>query len=44
MSFRKVTPVKKSRKTAATPVAQAATKKKAAKKVTTKRRPVAHKG
>ncbi|MFE0455404.1 hypothetical protein ACFW2D_29885 [Streptomyces sp. NPDC058914] len=41
MSFHKVTPVKKTRKTAAP---APATKKKAAKKVTPKRRPVAHKG
>ncbi|MFH8800291.1 hypothetical protein ACH4F6_11945 [Streptomyces sp. NPDC017936] len=41
MSFHKVTPVKKARKTAVT---APASKKKAAKKTAPKRRPVAHEG
>ncbi|MFI9548544.1 hypothetical protein ACIHAR_32285 [Streptomyces sp. NPDC052016] len=41
MSFRKVTPVKKTRKTAAPAPAP---KKKAAKEAAPKRRPVAHRG
>ncbi|MFH8800292.1 hypothetical protein ACH4F6_11950 [Streptomyces sp. NPDC017936] len=43
MSFRKVTPVKKTRKTAAVPAPKPAAKK-AAKKTAPKRRPVAHQG
>nr|WP_301272140.1 hypothetical protein [Streptomyces asoensis] len=44
MSFHKIAPVKKARKTVAAPAPKPAAKKKAAKKVTPKRRPVAHKG
>ncbi|WP_267888014.1 hypothetical protein [Streptomyces maremycinicus] len=44
MSFHKITPVKKARKTPAAPAAKPVAKKKAAKKVTQQRRPVSHKG
>ncbi|MDQ0581907.1 hypothetical protein [Streptomyces rishiriensis] len=44
MSFHKITPVKKTRKTAAAPAPKPVAKKKAAKKAAPKRRPVAHKG
>ncbi|MFF3845996.1 hypothetical protein [Streptomyces sp. NPDC002328] len=46
MSFHKIAPMKKTRKTAApAPAApKAGAQKKAAKKVAPKRRPVAHKG
>ncbi|MCX4763158.1 hypothetical protein OG562_19660 [Streptomyces sp. NBC_01275] len=43
MSFHKIAPVKKARKTAPAPVAKPVAKKKAAPKVTPKRRPVSHK-
>ncbi|MET7651805.1 MULTISPECIES: hypothetical protein [unclassified Streptomyces] len=44
MSFHKIAPVKKARRTAAAPAPKPVAKKKPAKKVTAKRRPVAHKG
>ncbi|MER5199480.1 hypothetical protein ACWD3J_18865 [Streptomyces sp. NPDC002755] len=44
MSFHKVTPVKKARKTAAAPAPKPVAKKKAAKRVAPQRRPVSHKG
>lgn len=44
MSFHKIAPVKKARKTAAPAAPKPAAKKKAAKKAACKRRPIAHKG
>ncbi|WP_267888013.1 hypothetical protein [Streptomyces maremycinicus] len=44
MSFHKIAPVTKNRKTAAAPAAKPVAKKKAAKKAAPKRRPVSHKG
>ncbi|MFJ1810214.1 MULTISPECIES: hypothetical protein [unclassified Streptomyces] len=44
MSFHKITPVKKARKTGAAPAPKPVAKKKPAKKVAPKRRPVSHKG
>ncbi|MFF3205188.1 hypothetical protein [Streptomyces sp. NPDC002962] len=44
MSFHKITPVKKARKTAAVAAPKPVAKKKAAKKAAPKRRPISHKG
>ncbi|MEU5281817.1 hypothetical protein ABZ782_11770 [Streptomyces asoensis] len=44
MSFHKIAPVKKARKTAAAPAPKPVARKKAAKKATPERRPVSHKG
>ncbi|WP_460067226.1 hypothetical protein [Streptomyces sp. YKOK-I1] len=43
MSFRKITPVKKARKTASAPAPKPAAKKKEAPKPAQQRRPVSHK-